>query len=30
MENKKSREIPKVRYISPEKGHKIIDGLRLI
>ena len=24
------KEIPKERYISPERGHKIIDGLRLI
>ena len=28
--NKNDKEISNERYISPEKGQKIIDGLRLI
>ena len=30
IKNKHNKEIPKEIYISPEKGQKIIDDLRLI
>ena len=30
IKNKHDKEIPKEIYISPEKGQKIIDDLRLI
>ena len=30
IKNKHDKEIPKEIYVSPEKGQKIIDDLRLI